>query len=195
VPPELVPTADPELLRAGARGWSNSSCNPRIDAIIYGTIADPVISQRLQTLFASDQAARATEPIDWDTLHTADLDRRVEVLDYLQKGQVVTAEDLYHAAMIFQHGNCGNHFKLANELARRAVEQGHEGAKWLYAAALDRYLQSEGKLQKFGTQYYNFRNRWELYPVDPTTTDEERQRYNVDPLVRILDRVDALNNE
>lgn len=50
---------------------------------------------------------------------------------------------LFHAGLIFQHGNCAEHFQLARELAQRAIEQGDHSLKSLYAA-IDRYLVSVG---------------------------------------------------
>ncbi len=73
-------------------------------------------------------------------------------------------------------------FELANQLAERAIELGEDDARWLYAATLDRYLTSQGKPQKYGTQYQNVDGKWVLLPVDPATTDEERAEYRVPPL-------------
>jgi hypothetical protein len=39
-----------------------------------------------------------------------------------------------------------------------------------------------GKPQKYGTQYRHRDGRWELYEVDPSTTDGERNLWGVEPL-------------
>jgi hypothetical protein len=44
-------------------------------------------------------------------------------------------------------------YKKANELARQGIELGDERSKWLYAATMDRWLVSQGKPQKYGTQF------------------------------------------
>ena len=41
---------------------------------------------------------------------------------------------------------------------------------------------SIGQPQKFGTQYTMVNGEYQLYPVDPTTTDAEREKYNVPSL-------------
>ena len=56
----------------------------------------------------------------------------------------------------------------------RAIELGYEPARWLAAAAYDRWLSDAGLPQKFGTQYRSEGGRWILLPVDSSTTDEER---------------------
>ena len=54
--------------------------------------------------------------------------------------------------------------------------------RWLAAASKDRELTREGKPQLYGTQFRDIGNGMELYPVDPSITDEERARWNVPPL-------------
>jgi hypothetical protein len=55
---------------------------------------------------------------------------------------------------------------------------------------MDRYLLSNGKLQKFGTQMVQtIDGRRSLQPVEPTTTDEERLKYGVPSLVELERRV------
>ena len=61
------------------------------------------------------------------------------------------------AAFIFQHGNNSEDCLFAHILAMEAVLKGSDEAKWIEAATLDRYLQSIGQAQVFGTQY----------PLDP----------------------------
>lgn len=104
--------------------------------------------------------------------------------------------DNYHAAMVLQHSDKTEHYKLANELCSKAMELGEEKAKWLYAATLDRYLLSSGnKFQKYGTQYQkNDHGLWELYPIDPMTTDEIRVQYDVPSLVKLKVREKDLNS-
>jgi hypothetical protein len=83
--------------------------------------------------------------------------------------------------LIFQHGLSAADMQAARKLALRALEENpdYRGARWLAAAALDRELMLAGKPQKYGTQYRRARGRWELYPVDPATTDAERQQWGV----------------
>lgn len=162
---------------------TNSPCAPAIASISFGEDESPEITARLKQLFEADQAARQTQAIDWERVAREDTNRRFEVLDYLTHGQLTFPESLYYAAFIFQHGNCSDHFQLAHQLAERALDLGYDKAHWIYAATLDRYLLSIGQPQKYGTQFLaQADGRLILQPCDPTTTDEERQRYNVSPL-------------
>jgi hypothetical protein len=97
-------------------------------------------------------------------------------------GAAETAEDFFHAAMAFQHGDELADYWRAHELALRAAELGHETGRWLAAAAYDRWLVHQGKPQKYGTQYRRVGDEIELDEVDPATTDEERAEWNVPSL-------------
>lgn len=103
--------------------------------------------------------------------------------------------DYYHAAMVLQHSKKPEHYKLAHELCSEAIKLGLEKAKWLYAASLDRYLINSGnKFQKYGTQYKKEKDEpWYLCPVDPTTTDEMRAKYNVPTLRELKEQVKEYN--
>jgi hypothetical protein len=172
-------------------------CSPLIDQTSYAVldqlVPDPDItraaSSRMLVLFAADQAARQL-PINTDpqTIQMEDTQRRHDALRYLQSGETWSTQDLVYAAFIFQHGDCPEHYRYAHRLAQIALEAGDLEAGWIYAATLDRYLMSLGKPQKFGTQYVGTGENFRLYPVDPSTTDEERAQYNVPPLSEALER-------
>lgn len=150
----------------------------------------------MKQLFDEDQAVREAfqgrtptrEELEW--LIRSDAERRAEVLGYLRAGKLAFYHDFYHAAFIFQHGNCLEHIKLAAELARQAMALADtQSARWIYAAATDRYLVLQGKPQKYGTQFSaNLANEPCLYPIDPATKDEERLAYGVPPLAELLKR-------
>jgi hypothetical protein len=168
---------------------SYQPCDPAIEAIFFGEHEPPKVTERLKDLFAADQAARQADSIDWDRLSAEDRQRRVEVLGYLTHGELIAPESLFYAAFIFQHGNCPDHYQLAHQLAERALDAGFDQARWIFAATLDRYLLSVGQPQKYGTQFLIQEDgQWRLQPYDPSTTDAERQRYNVPPLEEQLRR-------
>ncbi len=183
--------------------FEQEPCDPPVPKAVFGDQTDPKISRRVSELFEEDQAreslARNGKP--WSAIVVEDRKRQAEISRYLQDGEINSADDLYHAAMIFQHGNCVEHYRLANQLAERAVSKGSNEAKWLYAATLDRYLMKQGKPQKFGTQFVKVgpggivggEGTWQLYPVDPATTDEERARYNVPPLATQQAKAEKMN--
>lgn len=109
---------------------------------------------RLARLFADDQAARtAGASFDWTVTATEDAARREEVRRMLDVDEVRSATDFYHAAFIFQHGDQPDDYLLAHALATTAMELGHDRAAWIAAATLDRYLQSIGQAQIYGTQF------------------------------------------
>jgi hypothetical protein len=71
----------------------------------------------------------------------------------------------------------------ASIAARNGIPQ---RARWLTAAAYDRWLMYQGKPQKYGTQYVHDGVRHRLWDVDPTTTDAERAAWKVPPLAEQL---------
>ena len=189
---------------------TNPPCDPVIENIRFDGQPDQQSSERLKTLFDEDQRP-ASEPVEWADMdpqkvidqlgslfmEQAERDarrRRVEVLELLQQGKISLAPDLYHAAMIFQHGNCADHYKLANELAERSMALGYAPARWLYAASRDRYLVAIGKPQQFGTQlHWDKYRQWYMPSVDVRTTDEERARYGVPPMAELWQRLKNFN--
>jgi hypothetical protein len=148
------------------------------------------ISSRLQKLLDDDQAARTVEGIDLSAADRADQTRRQEVIQYVLRNQLTEDIDFINTGIIFQHGACSDSFLLAHQLAGYAIalSEGPTGnrrlapeARWLYAAAYDRYLRSNGLPQRFGTQY-RFDGpacQYVLEPFDPKTTNEERTLYEV----------------
>jgi hypothetical protein len=136
---------------------------------------------RLRGLYDADQADRAGGDLV-DGADERDAARRAEVLDLLAAGQARTAADAYHAAMVLQHGRGPDDYALARDLAAEAAASGEPRARWLTAAATDRWLMSLGRPQRYGTQWVEAAGRTTLYPVDPTTTDAERLSWDVAPL-------------
>lgn len=139
-------------------------------------------------LFEQDQQDRTpglNGPIITSEVDKRDGLRLEETYKILNSGVALSAKDKYHAAMILQHGDKSDDYRVANQLCEECLmAAGFEPARWLYAASLDRYLGSQGKPQKFGTQFKKVRNRWTLWKIDPGTTDEERANYNVPPISR-----------
>jgi hypothetical protein len=97
------------------------------------------------------------QPVSLDdkTMNANDAKRRNQVRSMLAAGQVSTAQDFHDAAFVFQHGQTADDYLLAHILAVEAVVKGDASSKWISAATLDRYLQTIGQQQVFGTQYGN----------------------------------------
>ncbi|HEU0030131.1 MAG TPA: hypothetical protein VFQ53_05845 [Kofleriaceae bacterium] len=151
----------------------------------------------LAQLHDADQAARQSDHIDWNVVAPQDRARRVRVQQIVDAGGAKTADDWFHAAMVFQHGDTPDEIQHAYDYARRAVELDptHDTARWLMAAALDRKLMYEKKPQKYGTQYQKAGPDapWVLYEVDPATTDDEREEMGVPPLAEARARAEQMN--
>jgi hypothetical protein len=155
-------------------------------------------NRTLRELYTEDQDDRkaASGEIDWSKVAPRDDARRAAVSRLLKKKQLKSSDDYLHAAMIFQHGPSVEDARTAHELSLRAVEldKDNREARWLAAAAKDRELMRLGKPQLYGTQFHKAGGgQWELYPVDPTVTDEERARWDVPPLAEARARAVALN--
>lgn len=122
---------------------------------------------QLEELFQADQKDRERvydSPESSRELREKDRSRRLRVFAMIDLKEVNTKKDLYHAAVILHHGDEPNDFLTANRLAAVSAMMGHRGARWLFAASLDRYLMSSNLPQVYGTQFeYNPRiKRYEL---------------------------------
>ena len=147
-------------------------------------------NRELLALFVEDQEDRRGELRAG--LLERDRTRRQKVDELIAANAMKEPEDFFHAAMVFQHGETLEDYRRAYELAKRGAELGHRGARWLAAAAYDRWLMRQGKPQKYGTQYVSEGERWRLWDVDPATTDAERSEWNVPPLAEALRRADEM---
>ena len=155
-------------------------------------------NSELRKMYEEDQNARKVEKIDWDQLTVEDSIRRAKVTGMINQNLLSTSNDFLHAAMIFQHGNDSTYFKIARDLSKRAVEidSTNKLARWLIAAAQDRYLLSTGKPQWYGTQNLILGNKWYLRKIDTTkVTDTERIYYGVETLNKIKENIIKMNGK
>jgi hypothetical protein len=156
------------------------------------------VNPELEKLYNEDQADRAPDmdKNDWTLVSKRDEARRKRVLKIMSQGGAREAADYVHAAMVLQHGQAPEDFEHANQWSLKAVEldPDYPNARWLAAAAKDRYLMNLGKPQLYGTQFKRDKDGpWYLWQVDPSITDEERAKWDVPPLARAKARVEALN--
>jgi hypothetical protein len=109
----------------------------------------------MQQIYEADQEVRK-DFVEFtrggDALAPGDAERRSRTSKLLADGKLRTGEDYTRAAFIFQHGTTPDDFLFAHTLAMVAAAKGDEEALWIASATLDRYLQSTGKRQIFGTQ-------------------------------------------
>ena len=136
------------------------------------------ISLELAEMFHDDQAERREGRMN-AARDRARLDR---VREYLMTDKLTTPADYFHAAMIFQHSTdrTGRDHIVAHVLATMAAFEGHAGARWLSAAALDRALEFTGEKQFFGTQMRrNRKGQWVGGEHDRYRTEALRQAFEV----------------
>jgi hypothetical protein len=111
----------------------------------------------MKKIYDADQQGRqnflSLTPEQQSRLTKDDEERRRQTQQLLTSNQLHTAEDFRFAAFVFQHGSKPDDFLLAHTLASVAVAKGDAEALWIAAATLDRYLQSVGKPQIYGTQF------------------------------------------
>lgn len=152
-------------------------------------------NQELLEMVKEDQKLRTSDTDEpWEP---SDQIRRHRVMELLVNGQIRTDNDKMNAALILQHTGAifcdgelkslsPENFYLAYTLAKSAFENGNADAAYFTAATYDRYLLYTEGYQKYGTQrlYENDEEVWA--PIDSTTTDEERAKYNVPSLEELL---------
>jgi hypothetical protein len=119
---------------------------------------------------------------EYKAMRERDLQHRQRVQQLIAEKQLDSAADYFHAARIFQHGDTPDDAWKAYQLAHQASELGEPRARWLTAAAYDRWLMYQGKPQKYGTQYVTDGQRQRLWDIDPVTSDAERAEWGVPPL-------------
>jgi len=146
-------------------------------------------SGRLAALYTDDRREHADVPPagtpEYRALRSRDRARRADAaaaLDAIRAAGEAAPDDLFHAAWLFNHGDEPADALIAHELAREAAARGHARARWLAAAAYDRWCMYEGRPQKYGTQFVPDGTRYRLWDVDPSTTDDERASWDVPSL-------------
>jgi hypothetical protein len=131
-------------------------------------------SSEIERLYNQDQSDRdfgpkvTGSPEQWRKITLRDELRRKRVRELLQEGALKAGRDYRQAAFIFQHGSTPSAFLLAHALAMIGVSKGDMESRWIAAATLDRYLQSIGQPQVFGTQFAkkDSSSRWMQDPYD-----------------------------
>lgn len=150
----------------------------------------------LKKMFDQDQSARMVSKIDWNKLNNDDSLHRARVYEFIKQGKIVTGQDYYHSAMIFQHGKDSIAYGMAVKHMKIAIGLDSTVNRWLLAAVIDRELMSKNKPQIYGTQFTkrSAEARWELYELDTTkVTDQERRYYLVGSLAEQKEKLRNLN--
>ncbi len=144
-------------------------------------------SGKIKELLDADQNDRESprfgglnERKRWAIIKKGDVARIKKAELILKSKPKLKGVDCFRIAIVFQHGGSAKYIRKAKILAEKGMKMGYKPSKWLYAAATDRLLIMEGRKQKFGTQYGKNKNgKWQFLPVDQTTTDATRTKFNV----------------
>jgi len=121
--------------------------------------------------------------------------RADEVQEIAKKDGIHAAEDAFKAAVILVGTQRTADLELAEKLALKSAELGEKRGLRVAAEAIDKRLMIAGEPQMYGTQYvFEFvLDSWRLFPIDPTTTDEERAVMSVPTYAELLAAEDAMN--
>ena len=155
-------------------------------------------STQLENMYlklAEDSTAAKTRPKEAKEIQKT-LDRSIErTRKFLEEGQIQTPDDSYYAAFILYESPVLEDVMQAQELALNAYEGGVEDAIRVAAHCMDRSLLMRELPQTFGTQFVfePVLMKWRVWDVDPSTTDAERQAFNLPPLTELRARVDEIN--
>ncbi|MBL8859925.1 MAG: hypothetical protein JNL28_15565 [Planctomycetes bacterium] len=155
-------------------------------------------SGRIDRLYES--LAREVSSTDPVRLPNAQTDARHHeradlVHEIYKEGGIKSAQDAFKAAVILVGTQRAADLQLAEELALRSAEMGEPRGMRVAAEAIDKRLMIAGHPQMYGTQYvFEFvLDSWRLYPIDPTTTDEDRAVMSVPTYAELLASEDAMN--
>lgn len=144
------------------------------------------MNEELKKLYDADLHEHAHAPRhgtpEYRAMRERDQQRRMQVDHLITAGALKNAEDYFHAARIFQHGDTPDDAWKAHQLALHSTQLGHRPARWMAAAAYDRWRMYQGKPQKYGTQYVSDGKRQRLWDVEPGTTDLQRAEWDVPPI-------------
>ncbi|MBI3298979.1 MAG: hypothetical protein HYZ75_12485 [Elusimicrobia bacterium] len=159
-------------------------------------------SQELKSLYDADQRDRS---VDWSRqspealkkIERRDDKRRKRVAAIFAEGCLRTADDYFHAAMVFQHGPAAEHSYQTYIWASRAVLLGKEDAKILVTCGIDRHLMTRGQKQIYATQGSQLpgdpNGCYCLWPVEESSTDEDRRKLGAKTVAEQLTWIDGLN--
>jgi len=142
--------------------------------------SDETPSAEMRRIFDEDQRIRRSA--DWDRkdkqdeIRKQEAERRAATARLIAAGRLHTGKDYEEAAFVFQHGTTADDYLVAHTLALAALAKGDARAGWIAAATLDRYLQTIGKPQIYGTQHRSENGK--------PATQEPFQRYLISDALR-----------
>lgn len=166
----------------GLRPFFNNSINAQSTPPIAAKDNEELA--RLYTEDQSDREPKEGQSINWALVGPRDKKRLERVREMYQGDKLATGPDYYYSAMILQHSSTATDYLLAHELCVVAISMGESRTKWLAAASEDRFLQSIGRSQRFGTQYKSNgpNTPFLLGKIEDGVTDNLRRAFNAPTL-------------
>lgn len=146
--------------------------------------ADQAIRFELMSAMKPGEDGKFSMPTDiYERMSTGDKQRYERTLELFNAGALETGLDYYNAAFIFQHGGQPADYLRAHHAAVVSIAKGYDKSTWISAASLDRYLDSIGQEQIYGTQRTMQDGVESRKPTqDDVITDHERAQLGVPPL-------------
>ncbi len=130
-------------------------------------------NREIQHMFEEDQASCTASESSAPKLAS---NLSLSIKNLIATGSLCSGFDFEQAAFILHHSASVEDCLLAHTLATIAVAKGNTRAIWIVAATLDRYLQTIGKPQIYGTQFETH--------DDGTVTQEPYDRDFISDIVR-----------
>jgi hypothetical protein len=167
-----------------------------LSTILFSSTVNAESNLTLKKHFEADQEIRSLENRENGIFpnYKDEIARRLFVFKALANGQLKTADDFFHAAIILQHTNVefvGEELKsmgnenhlLAYYLAEKAHKLGHKNGAWLIASTYNRYLENASlDIEKYGLKY----EKNEVHLQNDSVTDEERISIGLPPTQSVL---------
>lgn len=138
-----------------------------------------MIHTQLENLYYEDKEERSQEIINIKKINISTQKRLVLVKQILNEIDTSDIWNCHYLAYLFHHGNTIEDYKQAHFYANKAVKLGSTVTKWLYAATLDRLLITQGKKQRFGTQYTEKNGKKTYLPIESPISEKEKLEYGL----------------
>lgn len=151
--------------------------------------------QAMYQSMTADMDRRGGSAAVFDAAAERQLTREAELIRRIEAKEIQTAEEHFYAGAVLVRSDDLSTLLLAESLGRRAAILGDKRGRPVAAEAVDRQALVSGAPQTYGTQYaYNVvTGNWQIYLVDPATTDEQRAEAGLPALSWFQDRVRQLN--
>jgi len=148
------------------------------------------MNDELRKLFDEDQYDCQHQPLnngssEYKIFRDRFKKRNAKVKAIIERNEQLDGEDFFQACIMLLHGDCPEDFWQAYHYGLKSIELNHIIARKFTASAYDKWLMYQGKPQKYGLQIVCDGKKLRLWDVDPTTTDAEREKWDVPSLKKL----------